>query len=243
MEYVSSSGNPGLQEGGASECRPLSLASPPSSREGLFSNTEIKFSRRRFPSNNGNTVLVVSHGPDPDHALVTACRAGNRQAFTLLVLRHKDRLYTLAYRLLGDLDEAEDIAQETFLKAYEKLDEFRGEAKFSTWLYRICHNFCLNHLEKKKDRLGNGASPEDMPVGETELSEQLIAKEYQKLVQWALSQLKLEFREVVVLYHQEHLSYEEIANLLDLPIGTIRSRLHRGRKELKDLLRPYLSAT
>lgn len=184
--------------------------------------------------------IAESVQPDPDHALVVRCKAGNREVFGQLVLRHQDRLYTLALRFLGDHGEAEDVAQETFLRAYEKLEEFRGEAKFSTWLYQICRNLSLNRLEKKKEKLSDGFLPEIPAAAGTEPPVQLLQKERHKLVDWALAQLKHEFREVIILYHKEALSYEEIADILELPLGTIRSRLHRGRSELRDLLRPYL---
>ena len=186
------------------------------------------------------SLRAASATADPDHECVAQCKAGNREAFEQLVLRHKDRLYTLALRFLGDQGEAEDVAQEAFLRAYEKLEEFRGEAKFSTWLYQICRNLSLHRLDKKKEKLSDGLLPEVAADAGAEPLVQLLEKERHELVNWALAQLQHKFREVIVLYHQEALSYEEIADLLELPLGTIRSRLHRGRRELQDLLRPYL---
>jgi RNA polymerase sigma-70 factor (ECF subfamily) len=171
---------------------------------------------------------------------VAACCIGNRQAFNELVCNHKDRVYTIAVRLLGDCHEAEDIAQETFVKAYEGISAFRGDAKFSTWLYRICYNLSLNCLARKKRNPGDDCLPETLADPIASLPEQLIAQEQRQFVQQALTCLKPEFREVVVLYYTGQLSYEEIATLQDLPIGTVRSRLHRGRQELKERLRPHL---
>jgi RNA polymerase sigma-70 factor, ECF subfamily len=182
------------------------------------------------------TIPVTS---DPDQELVTACQNGSRQAFNTLVVRHKDRLYSVAARLVGEHGEAEDIAQETFLRAYQKIGEFRGASQFSTWLYRICHNLCLNHLHKKKQEIADDTITEILPDPSAGACEQLIGHEQRQVIQHALSRLKHEFREVIILYHAEHLPYEEIADVLDLPVGTVRSRLHRGRGELKDLLRPY----
>jgi RNA polymerase sigma-70 factor (ECF subfamily) len=142
--------------------------------------------------------------------------------------------------LLRDYGEAEDMVQETFLRAYEKVEEFRGDAKFSTWLYRICRNLCLSRLEHTKKYASDGLMSETAPDPSMELSEHVIGKERQQLVNWALFRLKLEFREVVLLYHTHYFSYQEIATLLGHPVGTVRSRLHRGREELKELLRPYL---
>jgi len=200
--------------------------------------TQILSARSKNSKSNGAGTAFL--GADPDYELVAACRVGSRQAFNELVHRHKDRVSTITIRLLGDRSEAEDIAQDTFFRAYEGIAAFRGDAKFSSWLYRICYNLCLNHLERKKRNPGDHPLPEMLADPVARLPEQLIAKEQQELVQRALSCLPQEFREVIVLYHTGQLSYEEIATLQGLPIGTVRSRLHRGREELKELLRPYL---
>jgi RNA polymerase sigma-70 factor (ECF subfamily) len=188
----------------------------------------------------GNGAVVTPPERDPDHEALAECRAGNKQAFDELVLRHKNRLYTVAVQLLGDNGEAEDVTQDTFLKAYENLVEFRGDAQFSSWLYRICYNLCLNRLTRKRVDRQEGVFLEALPDGEERFLDQLIVKEQHDLVRCAISQLAVEFREVVILYYTGQLSYEEIASLLELPVGTVRSRLHRGREQLKDLLRPYL---
>jgi RNA polymerase sigma-70 factor (ECF subfamily) len=180
---------------------------------------------------------------DADRELVTQSYAGSKEAFEQLVLRHKDRLYTLAYHMLGDRGEAEDVTQETFLRAYERLEEFRGDARFSTWLYRICHNLCVNRFQRKERNSNHGSAPEAVPSSTVGSCDQLLVKERQQLMNWALSRLKAEFREAVLLYHTEHLSYEEIAEVLGSPVGTVRSRIHRGREELKAMLRPYFAET
>jgi RNA polymerase sigma-70 factor (ECF subfamily) len=212
----------------------------------LLNDTESPFSS--FPARRTNSEERCASflASDPDTALVLQCCAGNKEAFNGLVLRHKDRLYLLALRLLKDHHEAEDVAQDAFLRAYERIDEFRGAAKFSTWLYRICYNLCLNRLEKRKKDTGSESALNALP-SEAEASgscEQWLMKEQQRkeqhsLIHWALSCLKPEFRQVLLCYSTDDLSYEEIAELLALPVGTVRSRLHRGREELKRLLRPY----
>jgi RNA polymerase sigma-70 factor (ECF subfamily) len=194
----------------------------------------------RSQRDNGQRSGAVVPGADPDQEIVVTCRAGDRQAFTRLVLRHKERVYTLAVRLLGDRGEAEEMAQETFLRAYERLEDFRGDARFSTWLYRICYNLCLSLRARKKSEPCAGPLPEGLPDPGARIPEQLIERERRELITGALSALPREFREVLVLYHTGQCSYEEIARVLSLPVGTVRSRLHRGREELKQLLRPYL---
>ena len=177
--------------------------------------------------------------------MIAECCAGDKQAFDVLILRHQNSVFTLATRLLEDRNEAEDIMQDTFLRAYEGIEEFRGAAKFSTWLYRICHNLCLNYLKRKKNDPTNDAGeetlPEELPGPRSRLPDQvLISKERQNLVTQALSPLAPEFREVLMLHHTRQFSYQEIAELLELPVGTVRSRLHRGREEIKEYLRSYL---
>ncbi len=229
-----------LKERAASSPRLSDCAQSPIAHTRPTNNKGTQFLSEQSKNSKGNGSGLALLGADPDHALVAACRIGNRQAFNELVCRHKDRVCTIAVRLLGDYSEAEDIAQETFFRAYEGIAGFRGDAKFSSWLYRICYNLCLNHVERKKHNPGADPLPETLADPVARLPEQLIAKEQQELVQWALSCLTPEFREVVVLYHTGQLSYEEIATLQGLPIGTVRSRLHRGRDELKEILRPYL---
>jgi RNA polymerase sigma-70 factor (ECF subfamily) len=202
--------------------------------------TGTKLSPVQSKKNIGDGSVATWLERDPDHELVTACRNGNRQGFHELVLRHKDRLYTLAVRLLGDHGEAEDITQDTFLRVYERIGEFRGEARFTTWLYRICYNLCLNRLQRKRNDSREETLLEELPDLEERVPDQLITKERQEVVKRALSRLTPEFREVIALYYTGQLSYDEVAMLLELPIGTVRSRLHRGRAELKDILRPYL---
>ncbi|MGH7960369.1 MAG: RNA polymerase sigma factor [Candidatus Binatia bacterium] len=178
---------------------------------------------------------------DDDLTLIAECCAGNTQAFNELVLRHQDSVSTLATRLLADHHEAEDLTQETFLRAYEQIEQFRGEAQFSTWLYRICRNLCLNRLKKKKSDptsdVEEGTLPEELPDPSGRFPDHvLMKKERQRLIKWALSAMARELREVLMLHHTVQLSYEEIAERLRLPVGTVRSRLHRGRKELKERL-------
>jgi RNA polymerase sigma-70 factor (ECF subfamily) len=210
--------------------------------EKLFSGENQTISTPKSDENGWNTRPVVLPSiTERDEALVAQSRAGNKEAFEQLVLHHKNRVYTLACRVLGDHGEAEDVAQETFLRAYERLADFRGEARFSTWLYRICYNLCVNRVQRINRDASNDSAPEAIPISTIESCDKLLAKEQQQLLNWALSRLKAELREVVLLYHTDHLSYEEIASVLGHPVGTVRSRLHRGRGELKAMLRPYFA--
>ena len=201
--------------------------------EKLFSDENQTLSTTESNENSWNArPVVLSTVTEGDKTLVVQSCAGSKEAFEQLVLRHKDRVYTLACRVLGDHGEAEDVAQETFLRAYERLADFRGDARFSTWLYRICYNLCVNRFQRKNRDTSNDPAPDTVPNSTIGSCDHLLVKEQQHLLNWALSRLKAELREVVVLYHADHLSYEEIAGVLGLPLGTVEVRLFRARRLL-----------
>ncbi len=186
--------------------------------------------------------------PD-DRELVEACRNGQTAAFGLLVTRHQDRLFPTIVRLLGSIDDAEDVLQEAFVKAYEKLDQFHGESSFYTWVYRIAVNLALTGHRKR--RSWSRLRPGHEPVGDSRSHPQdrspdadpsfaLERAERDQIVQDALNQLGAEHRAVVVLKDFDGRRYEEISEILSIPIGTVRSRLHRARWELRDHLRSLI---
>lgn len=208
-------------------------------------DARTELSAERSQDSEGDSLGAASSRADSDHSLIAECCAGKKQACDGLVLRHNNSVATLAVRLRGDHSEAQDVTQDTFLKAYEGVEEFREDAKFSTWLYRICHNLCLSSLRKKKNDpihdAGEETLPEELPDSRGRLPDHvLMRKERQNLVTRALSYMSQEFREVLELQHTTPLSYQEIAELLGRPVGTVRSRLHRGREEIKAHLRSYL---
>jgi RNA polymerase sigma-70 factor, ECF subfamily len=182
---------------------------------------------------------------DADREIVARCRSGDREAFAKLVLKYQSRVLTLATRILDNRSEAEDIAQDIFVKVFQSLHDFRGTSRFSTWLYRITVNHCLNHLRRRTRQL------QTLVVTDAEewIQESAASNPHKTLEQkerWALVQAKLqllspEHRTIILLRDFEGLSYEEIAEVLQLEDGTVKSRLHRARMELKALLEPYLA--
>jgi len=191
----------------------------------------------------------VVHSPplefDADQDLVTRCRDGDREAFAELVQKYQNRVLTLATRMLDSRSEAEDIAQDIFIKVFQSLQDFRGASRFSTWLYRITVNHCLNYIRRRtrqQQRLV-GAEPgewmQEAPASNPH--KRLEEKERWVLVQAKLQGLSPEHRTIILLRDFEGLSYEEIADVLQLETGTVKSRLHRARMELKALLEPYLA--
>lgn len=187
---------------------------------------------------------------DDDKGLIRAIQFGDRNAFDELVLRHKDRLFNLIYRFLGDYQEANDCAQETLIKVFKSIKNFRFESTFSTWLFRIAVNTCKNRLKSSAYRWGKktvsletpDGSSHDNPVveivnGSPSPVVQLEKKEKMMRIQEALSSLPEEQNRVVVLRDIEGLSYQEIADITGLNPGTVKSRLARGRLALRSELK------
>ena len=179
---------------------------------------------------------------DPDGALIQSIRDGDRAAFNHLVLKYRSRVMGIAARMLGDRAEAEDLAQDVFVKAYQALNGFHGAALFSTWLYRITANSCLNHRKRRHREAGRGLDPEPQaPDGTANPQSLLERKELKLLLEQAIQALPQDQRMVLVCRDIEGLSYEEIADSLGLELGTVRSRLHRARLALRAAIQPVIS--
>jgi RNA polymerase sigma-70 factor, ECF subfamily len=167
---------------------------------------------------------------DPDGPLVSRAQKGDRWAFEQLVDRHQHRLFTLAARLLGSSDDAVDAVQEAFIRAWLGLPSFRGGARFSTWLHRICVNAV--HDQRAKARRTE-PSPDIDP---TDPRDAFAQQELSRELQQALNSLEEEYRTAVVLYDVLGCSYAEIAELSGVPEGTVKSRIFRGRARLAEIL-------
>ena len=169
--------------------------------------------------------------------LISRARGGDREAFGELVEQYRDNVYRLAYRMCGNAYDADEAAQEAFVAAWRALPNFRGDAKFSTWLYRLTTNAAIDVMrrEKRHQTVGDGemvdlADDADSPQETVERTEQ------QEAVQKALSTLSEEYREVLLLRYMEELDYAEIAEVLQLPSGTVKSRINRAKAALKAAL-------
>jgi RNA polymerase sigma-70 factor (ECF subfamily) len=179
-----------------------------------------------------------------DAQLIESTLAGKSAAFGQLVLKYQDRLYNTLVHLLGNAEDALDVAQEAFVQAFVKLDTFQQTSAFYTWLYRIAFNVAASHFRKKRPvastdqrREAVGLEPID---GDDGPSKQLEREEQVRQVRQAITSLAEEYRVVVVLREIDGCSYEAIAEVLDVPVGTVRSRLHRARLQLRDLLKKSL---
>lgn len=194
--------------------------------------------------------------PDSDAMLVQRTLAGEQRAFDLLVIKYQRRVERLIGRMVRDVDLVPDIAQETFVRAYRALAQFRGDAQFYTWLYRIAVNTAKKQLlELKRDPLVfqsqlQGGDDDETSGGERELNPHvadaetpdavLASKEIAQAVNAALEALPEELRMAITLREMEGLSYEEIAQALDCPIGTVRSRIFRAREAISNRIKPML---
>lgn len=169
--------------------------------------------------------------------LINRARAGDGEAFGALVEQYRDNVYRLAYRMCGNAHDADEAAQEAFVAAWRALPNFRGEAKFSTWLYRLTTNAAIDLMRREKRH--RTASEEDVPelADETDSPQQQVERtEQRETVQKALSSLSEEYREVLLLRYMQELDYTEIAAALSLPAGTVKSRLNRAKAALKKAL-------
>ncbi|WP_409291016.1 RNA polymerase sigma factor SigW [Peribacillus sp. SCS-37] len=171
---------------------------------------------------------------------------GDQNAYSTIVEEYKDKVFYLCYRMVGNRHEAEDLAQEAFVKAYIHLKSFNMNLKFSTWIYRIATNLCIDRIRKKKpdyyldaeiagtdglDMYSQLASDADSPEKEAE------SMEMQEAVQKEILKLPEKYRSVIILKYMEDLSLKEISDALDLPVGTVKTRIHRGREALRLQLR------
>ena len=180
----------------------------------------------------------------PDEELVARAREGDRRAFRLLVERHEDDVAATVVAMLGPTGEVDDVVQEAFIRFYQTLDRFRGEAAVSTYLKRIAINRALDALRRRKRFLGRFRSRDDetYPVPEPSIEEdgRVEARERARLVHQAIEALPPKHRAVVVLRMIEGYSTEETAEMLDIPYGTVLSRLSRAHAKLKELLQPFI---
>lgn len=171
---------------------------------------------------------------------------GDQNAFEYIVDIYKDKVYQICYRMLGNKHESEDAAQESFIRAYMNLSSFNLKLKFSSWLYRIATNLCIDRLRKKKPDYYLDAEiagtegltlysqiPAETVLPETELE----SMEVQERIHQEISKLPEKYRAVIILKYIEELSLNEISEILEMPLGTVKTRIHRGREALRNQLR------
>lgn len=181
----------------------------------------------------------MEDGVDRDEARwIDRARRGDERAFARLVRRHGPFAYTLALRTLGDRVEAEDVAQEAFVRAWQAMPRFRVDGRFSTWLYRIVVNLCYDRAPRMRQSLAS------MPIEADDLRQvdrpapeaTLISQEIRRTIHTSIDELPEPYRLLIALRHLDHMSYAEIAQITGMPIGTVKTGIHRGRRRLKEAL-------
>ena len=189
---------------------------------------------------------------ETDQQLVARVQTGDSRAFDLLVLKYQHKIFSLIGRYVHDADEVQDVAQEAFIKAYRALPKFRGDSQFYTWLYRIAVNTAKNHLVSRSRRppgsdvdvedaeyYEGGAALRDIETPENAL----FGAELKQVVEAAISDLPNDLRTAVTLREFDGLSYEDIADIMDCPVGTVRSRIFRAREAIDNKVREQVDAT
>jgi RNA polymerase sigma-70 factor (ECF subfamily) len=187
--------------------------------------------------------------PATDHDLIALARTGSEKAYRELLDRYQRPVFSLVYRMVRDRELAEDLAQETFVKVFNHLDSYNPKYKFSSWIFKIANNLAIDHLRKKElptvslDGSRHATTSEAVEssrisiASEDENPEELLeAKELGEEIETAISQLRVEYRTAVLLRHVEGRPYEEIAEIMDVPLGTVKTYIHRARIELRELL-------
>lgn len=179
--------------------------------------------------------------------LAKLSRNGDRQAFEELVDMYKDKIYHLGYRMLGNSGEAEDVVQDTFLRVYTNLDRYDENQKFSTWIYRIATNLCIDRLRKRKPSYSLDAEMPDgegadwysmLPADQETPEEETLLSETQHQIRKAIDTLPEKYKSVVILRYLHDLSLQEIGDVLKMPVTTVKTRVHRGREFLRKKLEP-----
>lgn len=184
-----------------------------------------------------------------DAVLVQRAKSGDGKAYDELILLYKDAVHGIIYRMVRNQQEAEDLTQEAFIKAYNSINSFNEEYAFSTWLFKIATNNCIDFFRKRKlktqsmdqsIRYKDDEIKQEYADPERTADKEILASEKTKLIRQAIEQLPEKYRTAIILRHTEEKSYEEIAELLDLPLGTVKARIFRAREMLKKSLKDIL---
>lgn len=189
----------------------------------------------------------VGSAAEPDQfgeqELLQRAQMGDQEAFCLLVSQHQSRLFTSVYRVVGHMEDAQDVVQEAFLNAFLSLRQFKGDSRFFTWIFRIALNVAISHRRKSMSRLNARMHTLDHSGGTVtaeapgiHADSEMVSQDDVRKLHAALNHLSPDHRAVLVMKDMEEMRYEAMAEILEVPIGTIRSRLHRARLELRNLL-------
>jgi RNA polymerase sigma-W factor len=181
-----------------------------------------------------------------DSDLISRAKSGDEKAYDILLQKYHNSVYNLVYRMVRDTHESEDLTQEAFIKAFNSLKQFNEEYAFSTWLYKIATNNCIDYFRKRKLQTYSLDKPiqykdseiqQDIPDPELNPEKSVLASERSRIIREAINTLPEKYYTAIVLRHTEEKSYEEIAEILELPIGTVKARIFRAREMLNKALK------
>lgn len=180
--------------------------------------------------------------------LIVEAENGSFESFEELMLIYEKKIYNYCLRMTNCREDAEDLTQEVFVRVYKHLKGFHGNSSFSTWIFRIAHNICIDYFRSAKAEtisISQPKSPEDqrkieLPSNDPSPEEEVLRKEQQKFLLKCISELRPEYRSAIILRDIQHHRYEEIADILDIPLGTVKSYISRARMNLRDAARPLL---
>jgi len=185
-----------------------------------------------------------------DSELINKAKTGDAKAYEGLLKKYKNSVYNLVYRMVRDVQEAEDLTQEAFIKAFNSLASFNEEYAFSTWLYKIATNNCIDFFRKRKLQTYSLDKPiqykdseiqHEIPDPDLNPEKSILARERSNMIQEAIQTLPEKYYTAIVLRHNDEKSYEEIAEILDLPLGTVKARIFRAREMLNKVLKERLT--
>ena len=183
--------------------------------------------------------IAMTH--DPDRDLVLRAQAGETEAFSELVRRHERVVYNLAFRFMRNETQADDMAQETFLKAYRLLKGFRAEARFSTWLYRVTSSVCLTEISRRKRRGEVELTPGHLSGPETSV-DPVQPSDTHEIIRRCVNRLPERYATIMTLYYLKEVSYEEIAETMNIPMGTLKTWMHRARRQLRTIVEQEMNS-
>ncbi len=182
----------------------------------------------------------------PDQQLIAGALKGNQEAYELLLVRHRKAIFHVVTKIVHNKEEAQDLVQETFMKAFKALASYRSEYKFSTWLYKIAANCAIDFVRKKRIEALSLDRPVETKDGQVEIElpdrtwdpeRDLVRKQKLRSIDEAIESLPNKYREVIIYRHKDDMSYEEIADILGTPVGTVKARIFRARELLKKKLK------
>ena len=186
--------------------------------------------------NNMCRVMEVEATEPTDQVIIESILKGQGELYEEIIKRYKNSIYSLCMRMVRNSEDAKDLAQEAFIKAYQNLQKYNPEYKFSTWIFKVASNLCIDYLRKRKIQTLSYDDKISMPHDTVSAEDRYLHNCNRKQIEKAIQDLPADYRILIILYHKEGLSYEQMCKMLELPMSKVKNRLHRARNKLKEVL-------